>query len=155
MSNPDLLTINKSIQINATRDKIWQSLIEKSNFEDWCSVFYPGTTFEGDWSVGSNMRFLGPDVDSDTQSGMITRIAEHIPNEYLLGEHIGVVEAGKDRFEGEDFDRWAGGTESYRITGDSQPYTLSVEASSTPEMAEFFEGAWDTALSRLKQIAES
>ncbi len=153
--NNDKTQVEKSIELNATRERIWSVLLNKSSFEDWCSAFHPGSTFEGDWTQGSLMRFIGPDPDSGEIYGMITKIAEHRPNEYLRGEHVGVIEKGKDIFEGEDQEKWIGGTETYQIIGDSAPFTLSVQASTPPEMYDFFFEAWGQALARLKQLVEA
>lgn len=147
--------LNKSIDINATRERIWNVLLGKETFEDWASGFNPsgGSYFEGDWSKGSTMRFLGPDDQGNT-GGMLTKITEHVPGEYVRAEHYGVIGNGQEIFEGEIFDEWIPSVEEYRLTGGPDTYTLQVQNDVPESYYDHFSSAWDKALARVKELAE-
>lgn len=146
--------IEKSVQINASREAIWDALITKETFEDWCSAFHPGSTYEGDWSEGSEMRFLGPNEDG-TVSGMASKVVSHTPNHHIECRHYGVILKGELKTEGEDADGWTDLKEEYTLTGDSAPYTLNVETEVPESFYDMFMECWANALARLKEIAES
>ncbi len=145
-----------SIDINASREKIWETLLGKETFSDWCSYFSPSgdSRFEGDWSEGSTMRFIGEDGEGNV-GGMITKIVEHRPGEYIRSDSVGVIGNGQEYYEGEMCDQWVPATEEYRVTGGPDTYTLSVNNDVPEPYAEHFSDAWQKGLARVKELAEA
>ncbi len=43
-----MLTLLFSIQIRASREKVWSVLWDISNYQEWTTVFSPGSTVETD-----------------------------------------------------------------------------------------------------------
>lgn len=143
-----------SVDIRASRERIWHALTAQESFRDWCTAFHPGSYFEGDWSEGSEMRFLGPMPDG-TVNGMVTRVVEHRPGEFIRCEHFGVIERGNLVLEGPEFDEWIPASESYTVTGGPDVFTLSVETEVPDSHLEHFTQQWPEALQRVKKLAEA
>lgn len=146
-------TVQKTIDIRAPRDVIWNALTGPETFRDWCSAFCPTSRYEGDWSEGSTMRFLGDDEKGNV-GGMLSKIVEHVPGHTLRAKHFGVIENGQDVTSGPAVEYWGDAIEEYRLSGGPETFTLEVVSETAIEMAEWFSGAWDKALARLKEIAE-
>lgn len=145
-------TIEKSIEIAASREAIWSALIDKDSFSDWGSSFMPGSYYEGEWAEGNTIRFLGPCEDRGT-NGMITKVAEYTYGEYVRAEHIGIVTNGEDVYEGDVYDMWIPATEEYRLTGGPDRFTLHISNEVPEGFFDEFSEAWDKSLVRIKEIA--
>ena len=89
-----------SIVINAPKEKVWHAMLDDKQYREWTKAFNPGdkpgafSYYRGDWSKGSKMLFLGPDPETGQEGGMVSRIAENKPYEYISIEHIGIVQNG-------------------------------------------------------------
>lgn len=142
-----------SIDIAAPRDVIWDTLIGPETYRDWCSAFNPTCYFEGDWTEGSTVKFLGPDKEGKL-GGMIARVLTHRPGEYLLVEHFGVVDGGEELFSGAVYDDWIPAEEDYTLSGGPDTFTLTIRCDVTECYAEFFSKTWPKALARLKELTE-
>ncbi len=79
-----------SIEIDAPREKVWRVMIEDKSYRDWTSAFCPNSHFEGDWSEGSEIRFLG-DGPNGESGGMFSRIRENKSYERISIEHLGIL----------------------------------------------------------------
>lgn len=149
-----LTKLNKSIDIRASRERIWQVLTGQEEFRDWASAFMPGSYYEGTWNVGDTLRFLGPSPDGSV-GGMITKVVEHTPGEHILCLHYGGVQDGKDVFSGPEFEEWIGSTEEYRLTGGPDVHTLAISNDVPESFVSMFSTSWEQALARIKELAEA
>ena len=86
-----------SIFINAPREKVWNAMLGDATYREWTKPFNETSYFEGDWSEGSKMLFLGEDKDGKVLGGMYSRIAKNIPFEYVSIEHLGEVHDGVEK----------------------------------------------------------
>jgi hypothetical protein len=86
---------------------------------------------------------------------MVSRIAEHRPNEYMSIEHLGVVKGGVEDTESEELKAWAGACENYRLEDVDGHSKLTVEMQSTDEYADYFKKTWPKALDKVKELAEA
>ena len=75
--------------INAAPEKIWNVLWNDDTYRKWTSAFSEGSYAETDWKQGSKVLFL-----DGKGSGMVSRIAENRPNEYMSIEHLGEIRDG-------------------------------------------------------------
>lgn len=50
-------TIEKSIKINAPKEKVWEVLVNNDLNQTWYAVFSEGTFAETDWKIGSKVIF--------------------------------------------------------------------------------------------------
>ena len=51
--------ITFSIDIKAPKEKVWYSLWDEENYENWTSAFSEGSHAISDWNEGSKIYFLG------------------------------------------------------------------------------------------------
>ena len=104
-----------SIVINASKEKVWNTMLDKDSYRLWTDIFSPGSHYVGDWSKGSKILFLGPE-ENGVIFGMVSRIKENDPYKYISIEHIGFVQNGKEDTSSESATKWAGALENYTFT---------------------------------------
>ena len=138
-----------STTINAPKDRVWRTLLDDETYRKWTSPFHEGSYAVTDWKPGSKALFLGPDG-----SGMVSRIAEHRPDQYLAIEHVGMVKGGVEDTTSDDVKKWAGAQETYTLHENGAQSTLLIQMDSTDEHTQFFQDTWPKALATLKQLAE-
>lgn len=140
-----------SIDIQADNSKIWKALWNENSYREWVSVFYPGSFFLAkDWKKGSKVLFLAPD-----QSGIYSIIEKHIPNKFIQFKHIGKVLKGKEQPIDNKTKAWSGTTEIYKITGDKDNKTLTIEIDVLEEHLEYMTKTFPKALEKMKLLSES
>lgn len=138
--------IQFSIEINAPREKVWNTLWDEDSFRDWTSVFSDGSEgshIKSDWKEGSRFEFF----ESDTGSyGFIGRL---VPNEFISFRHQGEIYDGEEH-PFDDRDR----LEQYILTEEDGITTLVLEQHIPSEFKELFEEATPKAFRRIKELAE-
>ncbi len=142
--------------INAPKEKVWNTMLEDATYREWTEAFHKGSYYEGDWSRGSKILFLAQN-DDGTTGGMVSRIVENRPYDFVSIEHLGEVVAGVEDTTSERVQAWAGAHENYTFTEAEGVTTVNVDLDvdeSSVEMKEMFEGMWPKALEKLKEIAE-
>lgn len=98
--------IHFSIDINASRARIWDILWSAETYPVWTSVFTEGSTVETDWQEGSKVLF-----HDGKGNGMSSRIDRLIPGSHLAFQHLAVVKDGV-----EDLNTvWSGAMETYTL----------------------------------------
>jgi hypothetical protein len=142
--------IRFSIDINASKDKVWSILWDNTNYRKWTAAFCEGSYAVSDWKEGSKVLFLSPDA-----YGMVSRVAAKRPNHYMSFEHLGVVKNGIEDTESDEVKAWAGATENYTLSQTNGTTTLSVEMDSTDEFKEYFMKTWPKALEQIKILSEN
>ena len=141
------LTFSTTIQ--APKDLVWRTLLEDETYREWTSAFQEGSYAVTDWKPGSKALFLAPGG-----SGMVSRVAEHRPNEFLSLEHLGVVKEGIEDTESEEVRQWAGARENYTLTENRGVVSLRIDMDTVEEYQKIFEEAWPKALATLKDLSE-
>ncbi len=142
-----------SIEIDAPRSKVWDTMLGDATYRMWTSAFSEGSYYVGDWSEGSKILFLGSG-ENGGESGMVSRIETNRPHEYISIEHLGVVENGKEDTSSESVQSWAGAHENYTFKEVDGGTQVLVDMDINDEYREMFEGMWPKALQRLKELAE-
>ena len=145
--------LNFSIEMNATKEKVWNTMLEDKTYRIWTEAFTPGSHYIGDWSKGSKILFLGPGQNGE-MGGMVSRIKENKLHEFLSIEHLGIVQDGKEDTTSEAVKGWAGAHENYTFAENNGVTTVTVEMDSNEEYSEMFNGMWPKALQKLKELAE-
>lgn len=145
--------IHFSTQINASQKKVWDTMLGEETYKQWAAAFNPDPTaetyVEGSWEQGSDIKFLGKEKDGSV-SGMIGKIAESRPGEFLSIKYSGEIMQGKETVYGPDelyfenytFNEKDGGTE------------LLIDIDVKDEYKDMFNGMWPRALEVLKELAE-
>jgi hypothetical protein len=143
-----------SIVINASKDRVWHTMLDDAPYREWTAAFNPGSYFVGDWSLGSKMLFLGPHPYGSGEAGMVARIASNVPYEFISIEHQGLVKNGVEDLTSEEAKKWAPAFENYTFRAVDGGTEVQVDIDVVDEYAEQFEGMWNEALKRLRTLAE-
>lgn len=142
--------IEKSIDINAPREKVWEVLLEDKYLRIWCAEFMPGTYAVTDWKVGSRVTF-----QDSNNSGLISKIIVNEPNEVISMEHQGMIMNGVDDYESKDAKSVKGALETYRLSEKDGGTHLEIECDMDERMFDEMASAWDRALQKVKELSET
>jgi len=146
------------ITINTPVTKIYDCMLginSKSTYEQWTALFNPTSTYEGSWEKGSKILFIGVDEKGE-KGGMVSKIAENIPNQFVSIQHYGLVKAGEEITEGAEVEKWANGMENYAFEESNEAVTVTVDLLNMPEeFIDYMNDAYPKALEKLKEICEN
>jgi len=138
-----------STTIDAPKELVRRTMLEDETYRQWTSAFQEGSYAVTDWRPGNKALFMAPDG-----SGMVSRIAEHRPNECLSLEHAGMVRRGVEDTGSAEVKTWAGARENDTLREHGSAVTLSVDMDTTDDYKQYFETIWPKALAALKALAE-
>lgn len=135
--------------IDASREKVWDILWSDAGYRLWTAVFSEGSRAETDWKKGSRILFL-----NEKNEGMVSAVAEHIPNEFMSIKHLGSVKDGVEDMNSPEAKEWSGSLENYTLRAADGKTELVVEMDITAEYMDYFEEVWPRALGKVKELAE-
>jgi hypothetical protein len=144
------------ISINAPATKIYDLMLgisNKTTYEQWTAMFNPTSSYEGSWEKGSKILFVGVDENGD-KGGMVSRIVEKIPNNFVSIQHYALVQGSQEITEGPDVEKWANGFENYSFEENNGSVTVTVDLDTTEEFVEYMNENYPKALNKLKEMAE-
>lgn len=141
------------INISAKAGNVYETMLDKKHYTTWTAEFNPTSHFEGSWEKGAKILFLGTDQDGNF-GGMVSRIKENIPGEFVSIEHQGIIRNGEEITSGAEVEGWAGIQENYTFTQTGGTTLLSVDVDSNTGFAAYFREIWPKALNTLKIICE-
>lgn len=139
-----MITLNFSVEINASKQKVWETLWNDLSYRQWTSVFMEGSHAKSDWQEGSKILFVGPGGD-----GMFSTIHKKVDNSQMIFKHLGEIKGGV-----ETASDWADAFESYFLTEKDGATELKVELNSTEDFQQYFNDTFPKALAIVKQLAE-
>ena len=154
-----------TVSINAPVTKIYDFMLginSKSTYEQWTSLFNPTSTYEGRWDKGNKILFIGVDEKGE-KGGMVSRIAENIPNRFVSIQHYGLLKADKEITEGPEVEKWANGFENYTFEEkNARPddpvgrgtTTVTVDLDTTEDFLDYMNQTYPKALDKLKELCE-
>ncbi|MCX8104838.1 MAG: SRPBCC domain-containing protein [Ignavibacterium album] len=151
-----LMTLEFSIEINATVDVVFNKMLGLENimtYELWTSEFNPTSTYEGTWEKGSEIKFIGTE-STWKKGGMVSRIAENIPNKLISIQHIGILDGDKIITDGPEVELWKGAFENYFFEDKNGSTLLTVNTETSEEYKDYFSQTWPKALLKLKSLCE-
>lgn len=136
-----------TVEINATKEKVWDTLWQDKTFRQWAGLIDAGTYMVGDLKEGSEIQF----ISAENGYGVTSLVEKLVEGEFLLLKHSAdTQEEGKREREKE----WTGGKESYSLSEKDGITTLSTKFDVPAEMEEYFEVNYPKALERVKELAE-
>ncbi|HVF97326.1 MAG TPA: hypothetical protein VM871_08405 [Flavisolibacter sp.] len=136
--------------IQAPKTKVWEALWDDASYRQWTTAFCDGSYAVTDnWKEGSEVKFLDP-----AGSGMISRVVENRPGEFMSFEHLGEIKAGVEDRTSEKVKTWAGARENYTLKDNNGATDLVVEMDMADEYVEMFTKMWPPALENVKSLAE-
>jgi uncharacterized protein YndB with AHSA1/START domain len=147
-------TLHFETVINAPVQKVWDTMLQLETYKQWTAAFDPSSSYEGSWEKGSEIRFVSASGD-----GMLSEIAENIPQKFISIKHRGVIKNGVADTTSDEVAIWGSAFENYTFTeqGDQTTLQVDIEMESSPEakeMKEMFAGMWPNALAKLKEMCE-
>ena len=144
------------VSINASTNKVYDSMLgisNKSTYEQWTALFNPTSTYEGSWTKGSKILFVGTD-DKGEKGGMVSEIFDNIPNKFISIRHYGLVKSDVEITEGPEIDKWANGFENYTFGENNGITMVTVDLDTTEDFLGYMNETYPKALDKLKEICE-
>lgn len=135
--------------INASREKVWETLWGKDTYPQWTSAFSEGSNVETDWRKGSKVLFLDGNGD-----GLVSMIVDNIPNEFMSIKHVGELNKGKEDMKVAKDKGWWGAMENYTLRTVKGKTELIIDQDLQDEYKDHILLTWPKALEKLKTIAE-
>ena len=134
------------VEINALREKVWDTLWRDETFREWAGIIDPGTHLVGELKEGNEVQYI-----SGNGYGVTSFVERLIENEFLLLRHSADTQ---DNGEQEREKEWTGGTESYSLADKDGVTTLTTRFDVPAELVEYFSVHYPKALERVKELAE-
>ncbi|OFZ52802.1 MAG: tungsten formylmethanofuran dehydrogenase [Bacteroidetes bacterium RIFCSPHIGHO2_02_FULL_44_7] len=144
------------VSIQAPASTIYDVMLgisHKSTYEEWTSSFNPTSTYEGSWDKGNKILFVGVDEKGE-KGGMVSRIAENLPNRFVSIQHYGLYKADKEITEGPEVEKWANGFENYTFEENDGTTTVTVDLDTAEDFLAYMNEAYPKALDKLKELCE-
>ncbi|RUT68356.1 SRPBCC domain-containing protein [Flavobacterium cupreum] len=144
------------ISINAPVTTVYDRMLgitNKSTYEQWTALFNPTSTYEGTWDKGNKILFIGVDEKGE-KGGMVSRIVENIPNQFVSIQHYGLLKADKEITEGPEVEKWANGFENYTFEDNNKSTEVTVDLDTTEDFVDYMNHTYPNALDKLKEICE-
>lgn len=141
--------LNYKTVINASPQKVWETLWGDETYRKWTVPFSPDSQVTTDWKKGSKTIF-----HDGTGNGMLAVIAENKQNEFMSIKHLGMIKDGVEDLDSPEVQGWAGAHENYTLTEVDGATELTVDVDITGQYKDMFEEMWPKALAELKTLAE-
>lgn len=136
-----------SVEIHATKEKVWDTLWQDETLRQWAGIIDPGTYMVGELKEGNEVQY----ISAENGYGVTSLVDTCVPNEYLLLKHqADTKNSGKDQRD----DEWTGGDESYQLSEKDGITTLTVAFDVPSNLEEYFNEAYPKALAKVKELAE-
>lgn len=129
-------------------------MLEDATYREWTKVFNEGSYFKGSWDEGSKIVFLGPGEEGK-EGGMVARIKENRPHEFISIEHYGMIADGVEDTESEEVKAWMPAYENYTFTDKDGGTLLLIDMDVAEKYEAMFKDMWPKALLKLKEICEA
>ena len=144
------------VNIHAPVTRIYDFMLgtnSKSTYEQWTSMFNPTSTYEGSWKKGNKILFFGVDEKGE-KGGMVSRIAENIPNQFVSIQLYGLLTADKEITEGPEVEKWTNGFENYTYEENNGTTTVTVDLDTAEDIVDYMNETYPKALDKLKELCE-
>jgi uncharacterized protein YndB with AHSA1/START domain len=135
-----------SVEINASREKVWDTLWQDETFRQWAGVIDPGTHMVGEMKEGNEIQYI-----SGNGYGVTSLVEKLVEGEFLLLRHSADTQ---DKGKRERKKQWTGGKESYSLADKEGSTTLTAVFDVPPELEDYFKTNYPKALERVKELAE-
>lgn len=125
-------------------------MLNDETYRKWTSAFTEGSHYKGSWEKGSKILFLDPNG-----MGMVAKIAENKPYEFISIEMLGFVSNGNEDMESEGAKGMAGAHENYTFKEEDGTTVVLIDTDTNDEFKAMFEDMWPKALLKLKELSEN
>lgn len=135
------------VDIQASKDTVWQTLWQDETFRQWAGIIDPGTYMVGELKEGNEVQYV-----SGNGYGVTSLVEKLTPGEFLQLRHTADTQDVGTRKRAKE---WTGGKESYSLTQKDGTTTLTAAFDIPPEQEEYFAVSYPKALQRVKELAET
>src|SRR6266567_2622578 len=135
-----------SIEIHATKERVWDTLWQDETFRQWAGIIDPGTHMVGELREGNEVQYI-----SGNGYGVTSLVEKLVAGEFLLLRHSADTQDDGKR---ERKNQWTGSKESYSLAEKDDTTTLTVVFDVPPELEEYFKVHYPKALERVKVLAQ-
>ncbi len=142
-------TLNFSVKINASKEKVWDILWNDNNYPKWTSVFAEGSKAVTDWQEGSSILFT-----DGSDCGMYSRIEKKVPNKQMTFKHLGMVKDGVEQPVDDASKSWSGSIENYLLEEQNGITEVKASVDVTEEHLDYFQKTFPKALDKVKELSE-
>ena len=142
-------TLRFKVDVDAPVDHVWNTMLDLDTYNEWSGAFHEGSTYEGGWSEGDGIRFVGPN-DDGTVGGLYGVIEANRPHEFVSVRYLGEIDKGEEVPEASV----AGTHENYSFSESGGVTTIDVELEVPENYAEMMNDMWPQALDKIKELAE-
>ncbi len=146
-------TVQFTQVINAPKEHVWKTMLEKPTYEARTTAFAEWSTYEWSRDQWEKITFIGP--DGIAGGGMVAEIAESRLYEYVSIRHL--AELSPDEKTGKVIEtRFPEPSyENYTLEEHDGVTTVTVVMTALPEeYVEMFSEMWPNALLALKELCE-
>jgi hypothetical protein len=140
-----------SININAPKDKVWDTMLNLDTYKQWAKAFSPESQYRGEWKEGEHINFIDPNM-----GGTRALLEECKPHERIQARHVALV--GKDgglETESDMAKKWIGARETYSFDQEDGGTVLNVTVNTHEDFEGMFNDGWPKALDTLKILCEN
>ncbi len=141
-------TLKYTTTINASKEKVWNTLFTDANYPKWVAVFCEGSYAKTDWKEGSAIEFLTPSED-----GMFSQIEQKIPNKLMVFNHLGLIKEGSKMYD-EKSKQWENAKEAYELIENNGKTELHASMDTIEEYIDYFNETFPKALKKIKELSE-
>ena len=146
-SDKHMKELQFAIEINATKQRVWDTLWQDATFREWAGIIDPGTYMVGELKAGSEIQF----ISAENGYGVTSLVEQVVPGEFLLLRHeADTQDAGAHVRESE----WTGGAETYSLVQNNGTTTLTATFDVPPQQEKYFKTAYPKVLDCIKELAE-
>lgn len=143
-------------EVNSSPQKLYETMLglnNKATYEYWTATFNPTSTYEGSWTKGSKILFVGLDKNGK-KGGMVSEVTENLPARLVWIWHYGFLDGDSEITNGEQVEKWSSGQEIYRFEENKGSTTIIVELDTIDDYLDYFNNTYPKALDKLKEICE-
>ncbi|MES2836950.1 MAG: SRPBCC family protein [Bacteroidota bacterium] len=144
-----LKKIKYTTTINASPEKVWNTLFNDETYRQWTSAFTEGSHYKGDLKQGGRIHFLSP-----SGGGLYSNVFFLVPNKNVMFQHIGEIKNFEEQAIDDEAEKWTGCFENYTLKQNGNEILLEVEIDMSPENIEHMNDIFPKALANVKAIAE-
>jgi len=142
------------IDINATREEVWNAITQDAPYRRWTNAFHEGSYFIGGWNKGDSIHFVALN-EAGKPEGMVSEIAESKHPEYISVRHLGILTGGEVDTTSDAALEWSPSYENYKLEKiDEENTRFHLDMDIQEEYYTMFENMWPKAMAMLKDVCE-
>jgi hypothetical protein len=145
-----MIKLNYSVEINAKKEKIWETMIDQDSYQKWVKAFSANSKFIGEWKQGETILFFDPNLGG---SKAILEIFD--PYNEILARHFSIVDKNQNENNDDQMTKkWIGSTERYSFIEVENNTKLEIEMTVDETFSKMFNTSWPKALEIIKSLCE-